>query len=69
MVSRGGFKISSRGWQRYLQGVAKIAQGVAKKLRAFPFFSAFFVFYTSLIYAPFLNILDTYYKEIHKIDF
>ena len=27
----GGFRISSRGWQRYLQGVAKISQGVAKK--------------------------------------
>ena len=30
--NRGGFRISSRGGQRYLQEVAKISQGVAKKI-------------------------------------
>ena len=50
---RGGFKLSSRGWKRHLQGVAEISRGVAKKLRAIPFLSAFFVFYTLLIYAYF----------------
>ena len=29
---RGGLGISSRGWQRYLQEVAKISQGVAKQI-------------------------------------
>ena len=28
---RGGFRISFRRWQIYLQGVAKISQGMAKK--------------------------------------
>ena len=31
--SRGGFRISSRGWQRYLQGVSKSPRGRRKKFR------------------------------------
>ena len=38
----GRFQDFFQGWQRYLQGVAKISKGVAKKLRAIPFLSAFF---------------------------
>ena len=53
-LNRGVFRISSRGWQSNFQGVAKISQGVAKKMRAT--LSAF-------------DILDTCYKEIHKIYF
>ena len=33
---RGVFRISSRRWQSNFQGVAKISQGVVKKLRATP---------------------------------
>ena len=46
---KGGFRISSRGCQRYLQGVAKISQGVAKKLRVTPFSQRFLLFYTTLL--------------------
>ena len=67
-VIRGGFRISSRGWQSNLQGLAKISQGVAKKLRATP---RYLLSYTPLlIYAHFFwHILDTCYNEIHKIYF
>ena len=65
---RGGFRISSKGWQRYLHGVAKISKGVAKKMCATPFLSSFFLLsYTTLrIYAHFFDILDTN-EEIYKI--
>ena len=50
--------------------MAEISQGVANKLRANPFPSAFFAFlhnYTNI--RPLFDILDTCYKEIHKIYF
>ena len=56
-VSMGGFRIYSRGWQRYLQGVAKkIPQGVAKKLRAIPCLGFLLFYRTLLIYAHFFDI-------------
>ena len=69
--SRGGFRISSRGWQRYPQGVTKICPGGGEKIARYPPLpKRFLVSYTTLlIYAHFLDILDTCYKEIHKIYF
>ena len=66
-VFRGGFRISLRGWQSNLQGVAKISQWVAKKLRATP--QRFLLSYTTLlIYTHFLTFL-TCYKKLHEIYF
>ena len=58
------FRISSRGWQGYLKGVAKISQGMAKKLRAIPLLSAFFAFLYNItnLRQLFFDILDTFYK-------
>ena len=61
VVTRGGFRISSRGWQSFFQGVAKISQWVAKKSHATPLsLSVFLLFYTTLLVsAHFFDILDT----------
>ena len=70
VLCRGGFRIFSRGWQRYLQGVAKISQGVAKKLLAIPFLSAFSAFLHNITnLGPLFFTFSTHvtYKEIHKI--
>ena len=65
LVNRCGFRISSRGWQRHLQEVAKISQGVAKKLRAIPFLLAFFA-----VLQPFTNLRPLFYmKKYIKITF
>ena len=64
VFDRGGFRISSRVWQRYLQRVAKISQGVAENC-------AQSLFYTTLIIYInfFFDILDTCYKVMNKIYF
>ena len=68
---RGGFRISSRGWQSNPKGVAKISQGVAKKLRATPLPLGVFCWPTHNItnLRPLFYILDTWYKEVNKIYF
>ena len=68
---RGGFRISSTGWQRYLQGVAKISQGVAKQIARYLLpLSVFFISYTTLlIYAIFLHFRHIVIKKYLKYHF
>ena len=48
--SRGGFRISSRGWQRYLQGVAKqIARGILP-LSVFCFLTQHYLFTPNFVW-------------------
>ena len=61
--TQGRFQDFFQGWQRYLQGVAKISQGVAEKLRTIPFLSAFFAFLHNIT-----NLLPLFlHKEIDQI--